>query len=451
MTLSVGWEEWVSLPDLGIPAIRAKVDTGAQTSSIHAFSIHPFEQDGKDRLRFGLHPVVERPDIELYCEADLVGQRAITSSNGETELRYIITSTLSVGGQTWPIELSLANRETMAYRMLLGRRALEAGVLVDVTRSCIHGVPDLRVYDDLPHVQATKRTLVIALLASVPDSALVRRLAEAAKTRGHKVHILNVQDGHLRIEDGRVSLYEGAQPLPRFDAVFPCLQLMDEGVGLAFLRALEAEGVHSLNSSSALIAVWDRLFMSQRLARRGVRQPATGYAATPDGNRHMIERMAGKPLALRFVENGRQRGMVMTENADLAESVLAAFHGVNARILVQHYITGSRRQVIRCLMAGRRVLGALYVDSGNRREAAPAAKPARLTREERRLASRAMVALDLQMGTVDLATDIDGPLVVDIDPIFDPEPFESASGEDMASGLIAHLEQRTGRKHAVFR
>lgn len=451
MTLSVGWEEWVSLPDLGIPAIRAKVDTGAQTSSIHAFSIHPFEQDGKDRVRFGLHPVVERSDIELYCEADLVGQRAITSSNGETELRYIITSNLSVGGQVWPIELSLANRETMAYRMLLGRRALEAGVLVDVTRSCIHGEPDLQVYDDLPHARAAKRTLAIALLASDPDSSLALRLTEAAKARGHVVHILDVHHCHLAIENGRTTLYQGDTLLPPVDAVLPCLRPVGKESGLAFLRALEVEGVHALNSPAALMAVWDRLFMCQRLAQRGVRQPRTGYAANPDSNRHMIERIGGAPLALRFAGNGHRRGMVVTDSDELAQSVLGAFHGLDAQVLVQHYIVNPRRRIVRCLMAGRRVLCALYVGTENHKISSPVVKSARPTREERRLASRAMAALNLQMGVVDLVTDANGPMVVDVEPLFDPELFESASGEDVASGLIAHLEERTGRKIAIPR
>ncbi|MDX1739018.1 MAG: RimK/LysX family protein, partial [Alphaproteobacteria bacterium] len=129
--LVVGWEEWLELPKLGLPAIKAKVDTGARTSSIHAFMIEPYGRGGKQRVRFGIHPVPERKDITVFCSAELVDQREITSSNGETELRYIIRTPVRIGGQEWPIEISLTNRESMQYRMLFGRPALEENMGVD--------------------------------------------------------------------------------------------------------------------------------------------------------------------------------------------------------------------------------------------------------------------------------------------------------------------------------
>ena len=105
--VTVGWEEWISLPDLDLPAIKAKVDTGAKTSSLHAFSVEPYSTGSKNKVRFGIHPIPDRPDIEVYCSAETVGQREITSSNGESELRYIITTKVRIGEQEWPIEISL--------------------------------------------------------------------------------------------------------------------------------------------------------------------------------------------------------------------------------------------------------------------------------------------------------------------------------------------------------
>ena len=97
---SIGWEEWVSLPQLGLPALQAKIDTGAKTSSLHAFSIQPFGTPDKPRVRFGVHPIPHRPDIEVWCSAPVVDQREVTSSNGMVELRYVILTQLEMGDRT---------------------------------------------------------------------------------------------------------------------------------------------------------------------------------------------------------------------------------------------------------------------------------------------------------------------------------------------------------------
>lgn len=127
----VGFEEWVSLPDLGLPALKAKLDTGARTSALHATNLEPYTARGAGRIRFRVHPVPRQPDIEVTCSAGLLGQRAVTSSNGERELRYVISTTLKIGSLHWPIELTLTDRGTMRYRMLIGRQAMLPGLLVD--------------------------------------------------------------------------------------------------------------------------------------------------------------------------------------------------------------------------------------------------------------------------------------------------------------------------------
>ena len=133
--LVLGWEEWVALPELGLPAIKAKVDTGAKTSALHAFLIEPFGQPGRPSVRFGIHPAPRRSEIELFCTAPVVDTRDITSSNGERERRYVIRTVLRIAGQQWPIEVTLTNRSEMSYRMLLGRQALRPGMLIDPAAS----------------------------------------------------------------------------------------------------------------------------------------------------------------------------------------------------------------------------------------------------------------------------------------------------------------------------
>jgi ribosomal protein S6--L-glutamate ligase len=131
----LGWEEWVALPELGLPAIKAKVDTGARTSALHAVFIEPFGSVRDPRVRFGVHPIPRRDDVEIVCAARVVDRRQVTSSNGERENRYVISTRLRIGDREWPIEVTLTNRDAMTYRMLLGRQAIGKGILVDPATS----------------------------------------------------------------------------------------------------------------------------------------------------------------------------------------------------------------------------------------------------------------------------------------------------------------------------
>jgi ribosomal protein S6--L-glutamate ligase len=131
----LGWEEWVVLPELGLGAIKVKVDTGARTSALHAFYVEPFGPARARKVRFGVHPVPRRNDIAIECTARVVDRREVRSSNGEIEERYVIETPIRVGDRQWRIEVTLANRDTMVYRMLLGRQAIPRDGLVKPSAS----------------------------------------------------------------------------------------------------------------------------------------------------------------------------------------------------------------------------------------------------------------------------------------------------------------------------
>ncbi|MGQ9660452.1 MAG: ATP-dependent zinc protease family protein [Thermochromatium sp.] len=138
-TLILGWREWLALPELGLPAIKAKVDTGARTSTLHAFSIDSFRRDGRLYARFGVHPFQKRSDLVVQGEAPVIDRRQVSDSGGHREERYVILTSLVLAGQQWPIELTLTNRETMLFRMLLGRTAIQGRALVDPGKSFLTG------------------------------------------------------------------------------------------------------------------------------------------------------------------------------------------------------------------------------------------------------------------------------------------------------------------------
>lgn len=135
----IGWREWVSLPELGIKHLKCKIDTGARSSALHAFYVESFEENGKRRVRFGIHPKQRNVDKVVECVADIIDERNVTDSGGHKEMRFVIRTPVVLGSYVFPVEITLTNRDTMRFRMLLGRTGISGRFLVNPAASYLFG------------------------------------------------------------------------------------------------------------------------------------------------------------------------------------------------------------------------------------------------------------------------------------------------------------------------
>ena len=452
----VGWDEWISLPELGLPAIKAKVDTGARTSSLHAVNIKPYDKDGVTRVSFLVHPLPDEPEVEIQCDAQVVDKREITSSNGESEERFIIRTPFSLVGQEWPVELSLTNREEMQYRMLIGRSTMSGRMLVDPDRSMLCGELSSSVYEQVKAESSGRRRLKMAILSREPENYSTARLVDAAVSRGHSVDVINTTRAYMNITSQRPEIHYQGGILPKYDAIIPRIGASVTFYGMAIVRQFEMMGVFALNSAEAIGCSRDKLFAHQLLARAGIGMPVTGFAHSPSDVRDMLKSVGKAPLVLKLLEGTQGRGVVLAETQKAAESVIQAFRGLHANILVQEFIAESKGADIRCVVIGNKVVAAMkrQAEEGEFRSnlhRGGSASAAKISAQERAAAIKAAKSLGLHFAGVDLLRSNDGPKVLEVNSSPGLEGVENVTGVNIAGQVIEHIERslqsRTKRRN----
>ncbi|MEM9129069.1 MAG: 30S ribosomal protein S6--L-glutamate ligase [Pseudomonadota bacterium] len=445
--LQFGWEEWIGLPDLGVPALRVKIDTGARTSALHAFDIETFGSSSKPKVRFTVYPIPGRDDLVIPCSAPLVDRREVASSNGEKELRFVIESKLEVAGQQWPIEITLTNRASMTNRMLLGRQALKDHITIAATDRFMQPELSYDVYHSRRMREAQpKRALRICVL-SREDNYSTRRLVEEGEARGHTVEVINTTRCYMAINTLAPEVHYDGKRLPRFDAVIPRIGASITPYGTAIVRQFETLATFCVNPSAGITASRDKLHAHQIMAQAKVGMPNTAFAASPKDTGNLIGLVGTAPLIVKLLESTQGKGVVLAETKKAAESVIDAFRGLRANFLVQDFVKEAAGEDIRCLVIGGRVVASMKRtgaegDFRSNLHRGGSAKSVRITKQERETAVRAAKAFGLGLAGVDLLRAENGPKVLEVNSSPGMEGIENSTGKNIVAKLYEEIEAR---------
>lgn len=449
----VGSEEWCSLPQLNLPAIKIRVDSGAKTSALHAVNIIPISKNNEEWVSFEVHPIQNDGKTTIHCEAPIIDKRKIKSTSGLSEMRYVIKSLISLDKKTWEIELTLTNRDSMGYRMLFGRQAMAGRILVDPESSFVLG--DLTSYDIEHYYKLYLKEpsgLKIGLLASNPELYSNRRIIEAGEERGHHMEFLNIKDCYIKLDGKQPEMhYRGGRILNDFDAIIPRIKPSITFYGCALTRHFEAMGVYTLNSASAITKSRDKLHSLQILINNGLPIPTTGFANSPLDTEDLIKMVGGAPLIVKLLEGAQGKGVVLAETKKAAESLINAFKSLRANILVQQFIKEANGQDIRCFVVDGKVIESIS------RTAAPGefranlhmggtAQPVKITPEEKKIALLAAKTMKLKVAGVDIIRGNNGPLLLEVNSSPGLEGIEGVSNKNIAETMIRAIEKEILKK-----
>ena len=445
----VGGEEWCAFEQMGIPAVKARIDSGARTSSIQSQNIKIISKDEEEWVRFEITPIQENRSLKLICEAPLVDRRMVKSSSGVSEERLVIRTEVVVGKHRFDIELTLASRDTMEYRMLLGREALNERFLVHSSESFLQGeISDMQLDELYKPFMPNKTGLRIAVLASNPELYSNKRLMEAGVVRGHEMVFLNVEHSYMKLDTKEPEVrYRGGNVLNKFDAVIPRIKPAVTFYGCAMLRQFDTLGVYCQNSADAISKSRDKLYASQVFAKNDLHIPITGFAKSPIDTKDLIQMVNGAPLILKLLESTQGKGVVLAETNKAAESVINAFKSLKTNILVQEFIKEANGQDIRCFVIDGKVVAAIerQASKGEFRSnlhMGGKASKIRITPEERKLATRAAKAMNLVVAGVDIIRSNRGPLLLEVNSSPGLEGIETATGKDIANLMIKAVEKK---------
>ncbi len=408
-----------------------------------------FERHHRTWVRFDVHPLQRDARTTISSEAAVHEFRNVRSSSGHVTRRPVIITPVLLLGQLFDVEVTLADRDSMGFRMLLGREAIRNRFFINPARSFLSTRPPrkrrvVRQRRNDPMTNASESPMRIAILLRKSTLYSTRRLKEAGQARGHEVRVVDYLRCYMDITSHKPRvLYQGESL--RFDAIIPRIGARYTFYGTAVVRQFEMLGVFPVNESQAITRSRDKLRSLQLLARDGVGLPVTSIAHSTKDIDGVINIAGGSPVVVKLIEGTQGVGVILAETRKAAQAVIEAFRGLDANILVQEFIKEAGGADIRCFVVGGKVVAQM------KRQGAPgefrsnlhrggSAEKIKLTPEERATAIRAAKSMGLNVAGVDILRSNHGPVVMEVNSSPGLEGIEVATGVDVAGKIIEFIE-----------
>lgn len=288
----------------------------------------------------------------------------------------------------------------------------------------------------------------IGILSTSQKIYSTARLYAAAEERGHEVRVVNHKRCYMNIASRKPTVHYKGEAMPRFDAVIPRIGASVTFYGTAVLRQFEMMGSFPVNESVAITRSRDKLRSLQLLAREGIGLPVSGFAREPDDIKDLLGMVGTAPFVVKLLEGTQGMGVVLAETSKAAESVIQAFYGLNANILVQEFIKEAGGSDIRCFVVGDKVVGAMMRTAAegefrSNLHRGGSAELVRISPEERSTATRAARIMGLNVAGVDLLRSNHGPVVMEVNSSPGLKGIEAATGRDIAGMIIEFIEKKS--------
>ncbi|MFY0641603.1 MAG: 30S ribosomal protein S6--L-glutamate ligase [Bermanella sp.] len=286
----------------------------------------------------------------------------------------------------------------------------------------------------------------IAILSRGPNLYSTRRLVEAGEALGHEVDVIDTLHCYMDITSSKPAVRYNGEALPEYDAIIPRIGASVTFYGTSVVRQFEMMGTYTINESVAISRSRDKLRSLQLLSRKGIGLPRTGFASKPDKVGDLIKNVGGAPVVIKLLEGTQGIGVVLAETKKAAESIIEAFMGLKANILVQEFIKEAGGADIRCLVVGDKVVAAMKRQGAegefrSNLHRGGSAEVVKLSPAERKTAVDAAKAMGLNMCGVDILRSNNGPVVMEVNSSPGLEGIENATGKDVAKLIIQLLEK----------
>lgn len=296
----------------------------------------------------------------------------------------------------------------------------------------------------------------IGILSRNSSLYSTRRLIEAGRQRGHEIKVIDVLRCYMNINSQEPEIHFKGEQLSGFEAIIPRIGASVTFYGTAVLRQFEMMGVYPINESVAISRSRDKLRSMQLLSRKGIGMPITGFASKPDDVKDLLDMVGGAPVVIKLLEGTQGIGVVLAETRKAAESVVEAFMGLKANIMVQEYIKEAGGADIRCFVIGDKVIAAMKRQGAegefrSNLHRGGTASLIKITPSERKTAIDAAKAMGLNIAGVDLLRSERGPLVMEVNSSPGLEGIEAATGKDIAGMIIEFIEKNAASKRTKTR